>query len=494
MRLRWITGGHGAENKDLKWSPKCSIIGTPRKKGDHFDVKYSRGEIQRKVHTLPRLRFGDEELTSFSGLVVIQALWDRLGIRERLRGCFRPFQGAAIYGFERIVEVLVLHFVLGYRELRDVRYYREDPLVQRVLGLRHVPDVATISRRLAEMDAPRVGRFRWENRDFVLEGLSELDLPRVTLDLDGSVQLTRRYAEGTAVGYKCRRGARSYYPLFCTVAQTGQVLDVLHRQGAVHDSNGAREFMGECVGVVRGELPGVLIEARMDSAFFDERMVDLLDAAGVEFTISVPFERLPELRGVIQDRRRWRRCTRQTRFFEMRWKPKSWGARYRFLCIRKTTRMRRKGPVQLDLFEPYQEGYEFKVIVTNKKGRAKSVAAFHEGRGCQEGIFGELRTACCMDYVPTHTRAGNETYLLCGILAHNLIRRMQMIARAPDRNTNWGRAPMWVFEKMETFCRKIIQRAGRLTTPGGQLTLTLPPDQAVKKELLSYLSALEEAA
>jgi hypothetical protein len=457
-------------------------------------MKYSRTEIQRKVHKLPRLRFGDQELTSFSGLVVIQALWDRLGIQERLRRCFRPFQGGAIYGFERIIQLLVLHFVLGYRELGDVRYYRDDPLVQRVLGLRHLPHVATLSRRLAEMDDPMVGRFRGEIRDLVLEGLAELELPRVTLDLDGSVQLTRRYAEGTAVGYKCRRGARSYYPLLCTVAQTGQVLDVLHRQGNIHDSNGAREFLGECVEAVRGELPGAGIESRMDSAFFDEKMVDLLDGLGVEFTISVPFERLPELKGIIQGRRRWRRCTKETRFFEVRWKPKSWGARYRFLCIRKNVRKQRKGPIQLDLFEPYQQGYEFKVIVTNKQGRAKSVVAFHEGRGCQEGIFGELRTSCRMNYVPTRTRAGNETYLLCGIFAHNLLRKMQMIVRPPDRNTNWGRAPMWAFEKMETFCKKLIQRAGRLTRPRGELTLTLGPEEAVRKELLFYLSALKEAA
>jgi hypothetical protein len=241
-------------------------------------------------------------------------------------------------------------------------------------------------------------------------------------------------------------------------------------------------------------LPGVRIESRMDSAFFDEKMTELLDGQGVEFTISVPFERLTELKGVIQQRRRWRKCTSETRFFEMRWKPKSWGARCRFLCIRTKVRKQRKGPLQLDLFEPYQEGYKFKVIVTNKKGRAKRVVAFHEGRGSQEGILGELRSSCRMDYVPTRTRAGNETYLLCGVLAHNLIRKMQMIVRPPDRNTTWGRAPMWAFEKMETFCKKLIQRAGRLTRPRGELTLTLGPDEAVKEELLFYLSALEKAA
>jgi hypothetical protein len=52
-------------------------------------------------------------------------------------------------------------------------------------------------------------------------------LPRLTLDFDGSVQSTKGHAEGSAVGFnKVKKGARSYYPLFCTVAQTGQFFDL----------------------------------------------------------------------------------------------------------------------------------------------------------------------------------------------------------------------------------------------------------------------------
>ena len=38
-----------------------------------------------------------------------------------------------------------------------------------------------------------------------------------------------------------------------------------------------------------------------------------------------------------------------------------------------------------------QEGYEFKVIITNKTGAAGKVAHFHEGRGYQEKIYAELK-------------------------------------------------------------------------------------------------------
>jgi hypothetical protein len=52
------------------------------------------------------------------------------------------------------------------------------------------------------------------------------------MDFDGSVLSTKGHAEGSAIGFnKRKKGARSYYPLFCTVAQTGQFFDMHHRPG-----------------------------------------------------------------------------------------------------------------------------------------------------------------------------------------------------------------------------------------------------------------------
>jgi hypothetical protein len=124
----------------------------------------------------------------------------------------------------------------------------------------------------------------------------------VTSDFDGSVQSTKRHAEGTAVGFnKEKKGARSYYPLFCTVAQTGQVLDVLHRAGNVHDSKGAVEYVTTCVKSIRERLPLARLEVRMDSAFFSDAMVQCLEQLGVEYTISVPFERFVLLKERIEN-------------------------------------------------------------------------------------------------------------------------------------------------------------------------------------------------
>ena len=180
-------------------------------------MKFSRSETRSKTHVLPVLRFEDQKLTSFSGLVIFQKLFDYLGLKQRLRQCFKHLNVSPIFGHANIVLLLVVHMLLGYRDLRHVRYYEDDPLVGHLLGLKRLPNVATISRTLSETDGKSVVALQQLLNTLVLERLASLDLKRVTLDFDGSVIGTGRYAEGTAIGFnKKKKGQRSYYPLFCT--------------------------------------------------------------------------------------------------------------------------------------------------------------------------------------------------------------------------------------------------------------------------------------
>jgi hypothetical protein len=457
-------------------------------------MKLSRSQVERKSHALPQLRFEDQQLTSFAGLVLFQALFSRLDLRARLRHCFGQLQPSRAYGYASIVLGLVVHLLLGYRQLRDARFYQDDPMVLRLLQLRRLPHVATVSRVLATITRAMVERLRQLVRHLVLQRLAGLALRRVTLDFDGSVLGTQRWAEGTAVGFNPKKkGQRSYYPLFCTVAQTGQVFDFLFRTGNVHDAHGARDFILACLEHVAAALPGVHIEVRMDSAFFSDAIIAPLHARGVDFTISVPFERFPPLKAAIERRRLWWRINAEVAYFEPRWKPQSWQRHFRILVVRTQRRVRPRGPVQLDLFIPYDTAYEFQVVVTNKPIAPRHVVAFHHGRGAQEAVFAELRSQSQMDYIPTRTLLGNQTYLLAAVLAHNLNRELQMETTAPERTTTEKRAPLWKFEQLATLRNRLLQRAGRLTRPQGVLTLTLSANPAVQEDLQHHLAALQAA-
>ena len=458
-------------------------------------MKYSRKATECKTHAIPGLRFENQRLTSFAGLVLLIPFFQALRLKESLGACFRHVRRGKVYSRAALFLQLILHLLLGFRELRDSDAYREDPMILRLLGVRRLPDVATLSRMLKEADPRTNARLRRLMARLILERLQALALRRITLDFDGSVQSTSRRAEGTAVGFnKKKKGARSYYPLFCTVAQTGQALDVLHRSGNVHDSHGAREFMLACIHTVRAAMPGAIIEVRADSAFFSDELVSTLQGENVEFTISVPFERFVQLKDMIERRRDWTPIDQDRWYFTSTWRPKCWDRRYRFLFIRKRMHVQRKGPVQLDLFEPREEGFDFKVIVTNRAVEAGAAATFHEGRGSQEGIFAQLKTQCAMGHVPVRRREGNQMYLLAGLFAHNLMREWQMRTREPIRGTTPGRAALWAFEKIETLRMTLLHRAGRFTNPSGTLTLTIAGNAPVRNLFLATLARLAAAA
>ena len=454
-------------------------------------MKFSKSHVQSKAYSLPELKFENQSLTSFAGLVILQKFFATMNLKQHLQRCFAHLNSGKIFDRATIFLQLVVHLILGYRELQDSRYYRDDPLVKRLLGLNHLPDVATISRALKEAGAQSIENLRILLRELVFQRLQILFPARVTLDFDGSVQSTQRKAEGTAVGFnKKKKGARSYYALFCTLAQTGQVIDFLHRSGNVHDSHGAKAFILACIDAVRAVAPQATIEVRMDSAFFSDEIIDALLDREVQFTLSVPFERFTELKGMIEQRRRWHRLNSESGYFETAWKPQCWDNCFRFIFIRTKTKKQQKGPVQLDLFVPYDYGYDFKVIVTNKTISAKRVAAYHEGRGSQEGIFAELKSHCHQDYIPVRSKYGNQTYLLAGLFAHNLMRELQMQTTKPSRGTTAKRASLWVFEKVDTIRKTLIQRAGRLTRPQNALTLTISANAWIEKRFMRIFNAI----
>lgn len=457
-------------------------------------MRSSKAEIIRRVHAIPTIAYDDaKRLTSFSGLVLFFTLFRSIGLLARLRRCFAHLGSGRVFGTARVVLQLIVHVILGFRRLRDRDYYADDPLVCRMLGVSRLPDVATISRTLADADGKSVVNLRGLLRDLVLERLAALKLARVTIDFDGSVLSTARRAEGAAVGYNPKRkGARSYYPLFAVVSQLGMFFDMLHRPGNVHDSRGAKEFIGECVDAVRDRLRRAVIEVRLDAAFFDESVLGQLERLRVEYAASVPFLRFIGLRHLVDSRQRWLRIDDQWSYFETKWRPKSWSSKRRVILVRRRQRTRRKGPLQLDLFEPVDFEFTYKAIVTNKTVTAATVVAFFNGRGLQEQVFGDAKQDAGLGYVPCKRLVPNQLYALSTMLAHNLGRELQLRAEPKPRGTTPTRATVFVLRSLGTIRDQLVRRAGALTRPHGRLALTVaaPPSARVEFDhLLEHLHA-----
>ena len=71
-------------------------------------MKLSKKQIHSKTHAIPTLRFEDQNLTSFSGLIIFQKLFEKLSLQEKLRQCFKHRKVSPIFGETTIVLLLVV--------------------------------------------------------------------------------------------------------------------------------------------------------------------------------------------------------------------------------------------------------------------------------------------------------------------------------------------------------------------------------------------------
>jgi hypothetical protein len=80
-------------------------------------MKSSKVGLHRKTQRIPEIRFEDQHLISFAGLILFQSLFTRIGLKK-LSNCFRPLQVNPVYGHGLTVMLLIVHLLLGFRQLK----------------------------------------------------------------------------------------------------------------------------------------------------------------------------------------------------------------------------------------------------------------------------------------------------------------------------------------------------------------------------------------
>ena len=221
-------------------------------------MKHSRADVRGKARLGLDIRFEEQNLTSYSGLILFQHFFSLIDIKERLWGCFRHLKANPIDGHHVIVMLLIVHLVIGHRRLRDKEPQWASTRERRARAAT-TPDCC-INSYVFVRETPLCKGYSAPRMVWLTFTPSEDKLPWSD---SRSILLSQHELAFSIAFYATGR-----YPLFCTIAQTDQVFDVHHRPGNVHDSNGADTFIGHCLSHVRSCLPHAKVETRIDSAFF----------------------------------------------------------------------------------------------------------------------------------------------------------------------------------------------------------------------------------
>jgi hypothetical protein len=240
--------------------------------------------VKRPLH----VEFGPQQLTSYSGLERLRRYLRQHELPRRLRAACAATGGD--YGGGRLARLVLALLYVGARRLERLRYVAGDPLIARFYGLARIPTARTVGNWLRQFTQATLGPLVL-NHELVIDAVRRLALPRLTIDLDGTVVRT-----GATVGWAFRgfnphhRKDPSYYPLLAHVAQTGHILRMKNRPGNVHDSKQSVAFLREVIDGLRTAFGRRLpLEFRMDAAFFQRDVLRLPAARACAYAIKVGY-------------------------------------------------------------------------------------------------------------------------------------------------------------------------------------------------------------
>ena len=460
-------------------------------------MRLRNSEIHDRINGNLSIEFTDQKLTSFSGLELFNQYFRAIDLRSQIKAAFRRSGIGGDYKVPELVLTFVSLWLSGGNRLRHIRYLSSDWLIKRLTGVKRMATERTLSRWLKKFTPAALDALLGMNSALVLGSLAALELKRVTLDFDGTVLSTGNEVENAARGYNPhKRFSKSYYPFLCHVAQTGHFLRVKNRRGNFHDSKGGSlSMIADCIRDVRERLGTVMIEVRLDSAFFSEKILRFLIKIGVLYAVKMPIWKWTGVKELINQRERWWVATSDLSYFTTTLKLAKWKLEVPIVIFRKCitkNNLKPKG-FQLDLFDPGDGIYEYQVIATNRELTAANVMDFYNGRCGMEREIAELKTEYGFANIPTKTFMANSTYQALAILTHSLVKNFQVATnQAPAKKRSSLRTTSFTFESLKSLRFKVIARAGRIVNVAGISVLKMASEPKVEADYRDIQRALHK--
>lgn len=268
------------------------------------------GQSRLQFNGSLRIEAREERLSSHAGAVVMREYLERTGIvdwlDERVEDPRR--QDLITHPMRELLLTSVLLRAQGCEDQDDADRLRNDPALRLAVStrkgdasLRAAPDDLAESSGKARVpdglaSQPTLSRLVFdlcsvENRKVLRHALTEQAIRRnqvtrghrhqhLTIDVDDLPV----YVEGEQPGsaFHPYYGARIYRPLIVSVAETGDLLDVVLRDGTAHSSEGFADLLPSVLDRIEGELC-LSASVRIDAGFQGEDVYSALEGRNTPY-------------------------------------------------------------------------------------------------------------------------------------------------------------------------------------------------------------------
>ena len=421
-----------------------------------------------------RVELSGQRTTSDSGALLLREALDNSGVIEALEDNLvdRRHPLRIRHSLASQLRTLVLQRAMGWIDLSDTDTLRRDPLWQLACSdargmtplAQERPSQATLSRLLTCLG-------RNDNIDAVHEGLLRLVVWRLTslkngerpeqltLDIDGLPIEVHGYQGGSA--FHGLYGARIYSPLVASLAETGDMVGGLLREGNAGPAENADTWIPHLVRRLNESL-GARVRVRIDAGFTDNDTLEALEDRGIEYLgrlrshsglqkLAAPYLKRPRGRPPEQPRE-W--C------HDLEYQAGSWPAPRRVVLVVQE----RPDDLLLHAF----------FLVTNLGKFAwppEKVLALYRKRGSAEAHMGEVKSALDVHLSSTDRGAStvqdvmarNEVSLLLNLYAYQVLHGLR---RLLESRTHQG----WSLSRMR---EQVLKVAATLSLHARRITVHL---------------------
>jgi hypothetical protein len=439
----------------------------------------------------------EDRITSDGGAVLLREIEEAAGLcewmAERLVDPRDPDK--LVHPLVELLRTRLYMLVQGRRDQDDADVLRDDPAFRLAVserrgvaplqaaavdengqkrepeGLASQPTLSRLQTLLSRADSLQVLR----------DALCEFSVRRIlaanggrkhrSLGIDVDSIPIEVYGQQPGSAYNGHYEARVYHPLMASVAETGDILDVLLREGNVHTANDSLDFILAILDKMKEACLSAFL--RIDAGFPEDKLLSAVEGRGARYVARIknnavlnrmaePFNKRPAGRPP-KELRIW--------FYEMTYKAEEWSRARRVVLV-----------VQEKPGELYLHHFWLLTNCSRKRKPGAVLLEMYRERGTAEGHQGEFKDVLApalsssprwkMTYRgqppsrrtrPVDSFAQNEATLLMNALAYNLAHAGRVML---EKATGQG----W---SLRRFRERALLVAARITTHGNRITMVI---------------------
>ena len=364
-----------------------------------------------------KIEFSAKNLTSNAGLFLLLEHANKNGVFDLIdRDLVFENASTNIIKMNHIKTMLCGNFI-GIDKLERLKLLQSDPLVNEFNISIKEPE--TVSRFLGNFSYKITHMLREINFKVFRKLLKKSKLKAITIDIDSSVVNVEGHQEGAVKGFNPKKpGNRCYNLQFAFCDELKAYITGFVRSGNTYTANGAAEMIKEIVAQIKTDDLKILF--RMDSGYFDNEIIEIIESAGCQYLIkgkayptlvsqvtgpSVSFSRGEEGRETI----------------ELFTKLDSWDRDRRFVVSR--VLKPKKDSMQLSFLD---DDFEYFYFVTNTELSSEKVVIAYEKRGNAENYIKEAKYDMAVGRLLLKSFWANEAIFQLMMLTYNLFLLFKM--------------------------------------------------------------------